>query len=129
MVQEHLNARFRADLPAAGLPRAFAIVTAFNPDGKVRPDADNAADDARLRAELERDGLAPFRVTGGSRDGAHREPGWGFAAPSAADARARARRFRQLALYWVEDGTIFLLDSEAGPRIYASTWAARRADW
>ena len=61
-----------------GWPDQFAIVTAYNPDGLSAEPAVNAGADAMLRAALEKMDLKHFRLTGGSRDEAHQEPGWGF---------------------------------------------------
>ena len=69
---------FRAAVPMDGWPDHFAIVTAYNPDGLSAEPAVNAGADAMLRAALEKMDLKHFRLTGGSRDEAHQEPGWGF---------------------------------------------------
>ncbi|MDB6140404.1 MAG: hypothetical protein JWO94_3476 [Verrucomicrobiaceae bacterium] len=48
MNPSYANVRFRADLPVGSLPERFGIVTAWNPDGKDRPEAENHAASDRL---------------------------------------------------------------------------------
>ena len=69
---------FRGQPPMAGWPETFAVVTAHNPEGVVDDPSANETSDQSLREEIERAGLIHFRVTGGSLDGLHQEPGWGI---------------------------------------------------
>lgn len=123
----YFRAYFETPAPARP-PRRFAVLTAWNPGGKNAPLAANKRRDAALRRRLDRAGLARFRVTGGSRDGSHREPGWGVAA-SPETARALCAEFRQLAYYWVSGGRIYVGAASGGPLRPAGSWKARRADW
>lgn len=108
------------------LPEHFVIVTAYNPDAlPTAPDL-NAAADARLQAELAAGGHEAFRVTGGSRDRAHLEPGWGIPARTPAPLGSLlARRYRQLAFFWISDGDIWLVDTGAGTRSFVARWSER----
>ena len=118
-------AHFWTDAPTP-LPERFVIVTAHNPDA-VRTDAAlNAAADARLHAELVADGHVPFRVTGGSPDRAHLEPGWGIATtdPEALGADL-ARRHRQLAFFWICAGDLWLVDTATLARTFVARWEER----
>lgn len=56
----------------------FWVVTAWNPDSQIHADSFNKAADEKLEQLLKNQGLTHFRVTGGSPDGLHAEPGWGI---------------------------------------------------
>lgn len=102
--------------PAGPLPAAFAIITAWNPEGVTVDEATNEIADQVLRRELEELGLPFQRVTGCSPDLAHQEPGW--AAPlSKVEAIALGRRHRQLAVWWVRDDQLDLVDCRSGEAI------------
>lgn len=116
---------FRATTPMDGWPEQFAIVTAYNPDGVSEEPAVNAGADATLRATIETMGLQYFRVTGGSRDGAHQEPGWGFAPATPRSARELSLSFRQLAFFWVENDRVSLVDSRYGDSTDLGIWQER----
>jgi len=60
----------------------------------VEPAGNDAAEEA-LRAAIEKQGLTYFRVTGGSRDEKHREPGWCFLSATPQSAQELSQRFRQ----------------------------------
>lgn len=122
----HLEAHFAAELPPSGLPRRFGIVTAYNPGSRNASAEANARADAELAARLERERLEHFRVTGRSRDGSHQEPGYGIVAASPEDIRPLSRRFRQEAFFWVEDGTVFVINTEGASRRRVAAWADRR---
>lgn len=97
--------------------------------GRKTPAAVNRRRDAFLRRTLAALNLRHFRVVGGSRDGSHREAGWGVAAGSPARVRALAALFDQLAYFWI-DGDRVLLGSAAGGRLRrAGSWSERRARW
>ena len=122
---EHCAAWFACDAPAGGVPAAFGVVTAYNPGGAVTDPEANRAADAALKARLERSGLAHFRVTGRSKDGSHQEPGYGVAAASPEAVRHLAHEFRQLAFYWVEDGVVFLMNTDGAARHRVAPWSER----
>ncbi len=125
----YFSAWFRADLRGRELPVRFAIVTAHNPMGKISPRAENRRRDAALRRCLRTMRISCFRVTGGNRDGSHREPGWGLVADSPKAACALAALFKQSAYYWVSSRRIFLGSAAGGPLRRAGSWNARQADW
>jgi hypothetical protein len=116
---------FRGAAPMVGWPEQFAIVTAYNPDGVSEEPAVNASADARLRATIETMGLQYFRLTGGSRDGAHQEPGWGFSLATPRSARDLSLSFRQLAFFWIESDRISLVDSRNGDSTDLGRWQDR----
>jgi hypothetical protein len=107
------QAVFRGAPFPAGWGADFAIITAYDPEGKVATAADNAAADLALEAELRADGLNPHRVTGGSVDGTHAEPGWAVEL-GLAEAIEHGRRYRQLAVFHVRGGRLALVDCADG---------------
>ena len=91
----------------------FAIITAHDPEGVVAPPAANLRADAQLEAELMAAGYRLHRITGGSSDGAHQEPGW--AVPiGIVEAVGYGRKYRQLAVFYVNSGRLSLVDCETG---------------
>jgi hypothetical protein len=107
------QAVFRGEpLPADWLAE-FAIITAHDPEGRAASLADNAAADARLEADLRAAGFRLHRLTGGSADGVHLEPGWGvpIGLPVAVEF---GRRYRQVAIFYVRAGALSLVDCEDG---------------
>ncbi len=97
------------------LPTSFAIITAHNPLGRKQSPRLNREADLRLRRLLQRSLASPFRATGCSPDQRHAEPGWG-AELSFNDAITLGRRFRQLAIWWIENDALHLVDC-ADPRL------------
>lgn len=109
-------------------PKRFAVVTAHNPLGKKSTPAANRRRDTALRRRLKALEIRHFRVTGGNRDGSHREPGWGLIAPRNI-ARALAAEFNQDAYFWITGGLIYLGSAAGGPLRRAGSWPARQARW
>jgi Protein of unknown function (DUF3293) len=109
MNPEYENAYFRAVPPTHGWPRSFGVITACNPDGKIATDDENADATNQLRLELQSAKLEHFPVTGGSKDFIHTEPGFGVVFPSQEEALAWGRRYRQEAIFWVEDDQLSLV--------------------
>ena len=94
-------------------PTDFAIITAYDPDGLPTTAELNHAADAYLEAELRAAGYRLHRITGGSADGVHLEPGWGvpIGLPGAVEF---GRRYRQVAVFAVRAGRLALVDCEDG---------------
>jgi hypothetical protein len=103
-----------AALAALGIGTPFAVITAYNPGGRVLPATRNHWRHLRLRVALAIRHTLLVTVSGESADGSHREQGFA-AAMSRADAAAIARRFGQLAIYWF-DGESFWLDAVLAAR-------------
>ena len=122
---DHLKAYFTAEVPASGLPRRFGIVTAYNAGSRAAPEEANRTADAELKCELIAAGLPHFRVTGGSRDDSHREPGYGIEADSTEVIRPVSRHFRQEAFFWVEDGVLYVINTDGSQRHRVAEWAER----
>ncbi len=120
---DHLKAHFTAELPASGPPPRFGIVTAYNANSRPAPDEANRKADQALAHRLVLDGFKHFRVAGGSRDGSHREPGYGIVADSPEEIRPLSRSFHQEAFFWIEDGTVFVINTEGALRHLVGLWA------
>jgi len=120
-----LNAYFRAEEPSFGWPAEFTVITAYNPNGVVLDLATNLEADRVLKCELEMRQCFHFRVTGGSRDGKHEEPGWGIMEFSATAAREICIAFQQLAYFHVRHGEIHLIDARNGEVGTVGLWTER----
>jgi len=107
------QAVFRFEPLPADWPMDFAIITAYDPDGQATTAEQNLAADEALAADLRTAGYRLHRITGGSADGAHLEPGWGvpLGLPGAVEF---GRRYRQLAIFVVRAGVVSLVDCEDG---------------
>ena len=107
------QAVFRSAPLPADWPADFAIITACDPDGlPTTPELNRAADKA-LESELRAAGYRLHRITGGSADGVHLEPGWGvpIGLPGAVEY---GRRYRQLAVFYIQGGGLKLVDCADG---------------
>ena len=107
------QAVFRSAPLPADWPADFAIITAYDPDGLPTAAELNRAADEALESELRAAGYRLHRITGGSADGAHLEPGWGvpIGLPGAVE---HGRRYRQLAVFYVQGGALKLVDCADG---------------
>lgn len=108
-----LQTRFEID----SLERAssFWVITAYNPDARDADAAVNREADNALAAELDRLGVSRFRVTGGSPDGTHFEPGWGVECGEAL-ALELGRQYKQHSLFVFSGERIELVDCRDGKR-------------
>ena len=104
---------FDIEPPSGGLPKHWAVATAFARTGTVRPFAEDEAAGTRLAAELDNLGLRRWRVTGRSPSGDHAEPGWGVDAPVAL-ARDIGQQFEQVAIFWILDGVLWVGECGVG---------------
>jgi hypothetical protein len=107
------QAVFRCAPLPADWPADFAVITAYDPDGLSTTGDLNLAADESLEAELRAAGHRLHRITGGSADGVHLEPGWGVSIglPGAVEY---GRRYRQLAVFYVRGGGVCLVDCADG---------------
>lgn len=107
------QAVFRGEPLPADWPADFAIITAYDPDGLPSTPERNLEADTALEAELRAAGYRLHRITGGSADGVHIEPGWGVSigVPGAVEF---GRRYRQLAVFYVRAGALTLVDCADG---------------
>ena len=111
--EQFKQAVFRCPPLPTDWPADFAIITAYDPDGQPTMAELNLAADSTLEAELRSAGYRLHRVTGGSADGVHQEPGWGvpIGLPGAVEF---GRRYRQLAIFAVRAGRLALVDCADG---------------
>ena len=107
------QAVFRSAPLPADWPADFAIITAYDPDGLPTTSELNRAADKALESELRAAGYRLHRITGGSADGVHLEPGWGvpIGLPGAVEY---GRRYRQLAVFYIQGGGVKLVDCADG---------------
>jgi len=107
------QAVFRFEPLPADWPTEFAIITAHDPDGSETSPELNVAADTALESELRGAGYRLHRITGGSADGVHLEPGWGvpIGLPGAVEF---GRRYRQLAVFYVRGREVTLVACEDG---------------
>lgn len=107
------QAVFRFTPLPADWPAGFAIITAYDPDGLPTTAERNQSADTALEAELRSAGYRLHRITGGSADGVHLEPGWGvpIGLPGAVEL---GRRYRQVAVFVVQGGVVSLVDCADG---------------
>lgn len=114
LLPEFAQVYFAGERPLGGWPRHFAIITAYNPDGRSVEPSVNCTADSDLRLALGALGLSHFRVIGGSRDGRHQEPGWGILLDNLRTSQELSVRFHQLAYFWVDDQRLLLVDARTG---------------
>ena len=103
----------------------FTVVTACNPGDQVCSETVNQQADKGLVADLNYRGWWRFRVVGGSPDFQHQEPGWAVATGSVAEAIALGRRWGQVAVYWVDQDSLSLVDCQNGNAEALGSWRAR----
>jgi Protein of unknown function (DUF3293) len=90
--------RTQGEYPDPG-QRPIYILTAHNPDGRVVSDAENAAAEARLTAELGRRGLTWWPADGGDPSWSHVEPGAALFDLAEPDVIALAAEYGQEAIF------------------------------
>lgn len=116
------DVRFRAELPAAGLPAAFGVVTACNPNGQTVSDEENHQATYALRSALTDEKHFFFPVTGGSPDFSHAEPGFGVLFKSLEEAVSWGRRYQQEAVFWINEGKVHLVPCDGTAPVELGTW-------
>jgi len=114
MKEEFLHTAFDF-APQPGI-QDFWVVTAYNPDSEIRAWSFNNAADMKLERLLKDEGLLHFRVTGGSPDGLHTEPGWGIACDEQTALRLCAE-FQQDAVFHFSGDHITLVSRDGRSRI------------
>ena len=119
-----LQAVFHGVKPIAGWPEEFVIVTACNPRGEIVDAKRNECLDRELSAFLEVKGLVHCRMTGGSPDGSHREPGYLVKCYGEVGLEL-GRRFEQVAIYGVVDGELYLVDCQDEKKTFVAEWDSR----
>jgi hypothetical protein len=115
MPVEYFETHFRTECYIPGWPAHFAIITAFATTGHRWSAQENADADHRLREKLRSLDPSAIRVTGFSPRTGHAEPGWAVEVSLNA-AREIGCEFRQHALYFVQDDSLYVVACE-GPEI------------
>jgi hypothetical protein len=108
------------------LPRRFGIVTACNPHGVQQRQRHNEEAGRQLDERLSALELQHFRVTGGSHDGAHQEPGFGIVTDDRERVRLVSREFQQEAFFWVEEGIVYCESTDGATSHRIGTWRERQ---
>lgn len=114
--------RFRAALPAAGLPACFSVVTACNPNGRTVSKEENQQATDALHSALSAENHFFFPVTGGSPDFSHAEPGFGVLFQSPEEAISWGQRFQQEAVFWIEEGSVQLVPCDGTASVELGSW-------
>lgn len=124
MNPHYSNTVFRAETPDEGWPRAFAIITACDPNGVTADAESNAVRDGRLASLLKERSLRHWRATGGSPDFTHAEPGYAVEV-SIQGALQIGRLFEQEAVFWIEDDELILVDCRTEATQRLGSWRNR----
>jgi hypothetical protein len=104
-LRKKVNAEDRKHLRAAGLPDAFAVITASDPLGEDLAPGINADRQRELEANLSSRGVQFVVVNACSPDATHCERSVA-AAIAKGDALELARQYEQIAIFWF-DGAAF----------------------
>lgn len=124
---EYLKTLFLPKEPTENQPppdwsRPFAILTAFNPGGKIVDLETNTDADKELRRSLSRKSLPKHRVTAVAEDWSHEEKSfavWGLDHVTAAKI---GREFRQDAYFGVENSTVQVHSCHTQEKQKVGTW-------
>ncbi|MGB0421115.1 MAG: DUF3293 domain-containing protein [Limisphaerales bacterium] len=123
---------FHCEAPLEDLPRVFGIVTACNPFGRILSSDENRQRDRDLEQQLISMGHPFFRISGGSRDGKHLEPGFGLWTLDAKALRELGQDWEQDAVFWITDGIVSMIACQEGSfhevGSLAERWVDRRTD-
>ena len=117
---------FQGVSPEDAWPAAFAIITACDPDGKKTDFAVNQSADLQLAADLRLIGCRHWRVTGGSPDFAHAEPGYAAEMPLT-EALHLGRKYRQEAIFWIERDELSIVGCGSELKQEVGSWSERLA--
>jgi hypothetical protein len=124
--EEYLAVYFVAEVPPKPWPVRFGVITAYNPNGQVASNAANLDADSKLKQCIERSKLPHFRVTGGSLDGSHQEPGFGIVIDDPKGVEQLAREFQQEAFFWIQNGEVYCIEIDKPKMHWVSTWSERQ---
>jgi len=104
---EYFQTQFRTETAFDEWPYSFAIITAYATTGEVWTEEQNQRADERLRKVVI--GIDPDarRITGYSPTTGHAEPGWAVSMELAV-AKQIGREFLQDAIYFIDNGTIYV---------------------
>lgn len=86
----------------------FAIISAQNPHGHIHLQPHNLRLDCQFEHDIARHGFPYRRVIGASPDLAFRESSWAVLCDKR-HALEMARQYQQNAIYWVEQGQLYLV--------------------
>jgi hypothetical protein len=118
------NTRFRIRDAKQILEDRFAIVTAYNPHGRIAALKFNEEADARLSSRLRDMKCRCWRITGRSADFSHAEPGFAAELPLST-ALVLGREFKQEAIFWVEKDSLSVITCGDDDRIALGSFRKR----
>lgn len=107
LLPAYFETHFRPSSSVSAWPEEFAVITAYATTGETWSDAQNAAADRALEAELRETGRLPCRLTGFSPSTGHAEPGWAVELSWEAACEI-GRRYRQDAVYFVRGDLLYV---------------------
>ena len=107
----------------------FAILTAYNPRGKIVDLETNTEADKELRRSLSRKSLPKHRVTAVAEDWSHEEKSFAVWGLDHATAAKIGREFGQDAYFWVENGTVHVHSCHTQEKQKVGTWESRFQAW
>ena len=109
---------------ATRLPKSFAILTAWNPQGKHASQEKNQENNNRLLRELQSRNLSHFPIWTRSKTGSCGEACLGIDC-SETEALELAKHFDQEAIFYIEDGKVILVGCQEDLREEIATWESR----
>jgi len=121
---EYFQTVFQTEMPASGWPRQFAVITAWNPEGKEQSQSANEHYHSLLDSHCSSSGIPFWKIAGCSRDLQHCEPGLGVET-TLSNALSIGRLFGQEAIYWVKDGHLLLINCHSGEEVPLGSWESR----
>ena len=127
---EYLQTLFIPKKPGENQPtpawsQPFAILTAFNPGGKLATDEHNKEQNRILRQKLSKGKYAKHKVDAVSEDWSHEEKSFAVWELDPSAVAAIGREFRQDAYFWVQDGTIHVHSCHTQEKQKIGTWESR----
>lgn len=120
----YLQTVFQIASSPANWPSRFAIVTAYNPNGKPHPLGENQKFDNALETELKLKNIWHWRVNGASPDLSHVELGFAIKV-SLEEALIIGSRLKQEAIFWIEENILLIVSCDSDEKQNLGAWTPR----
>lgn len=121
---EYFTTKFIVEQQPAILPDEFVIVTACNPEGRNLSADENDSKHKQFLADIQSRNLKCWPVAGCSPDLIHKEQGLAVVTHLETGLKF-GRDYRQEAVYFVENGELFLVNCASGQRFVIGPWRER----